>query len=64
MLILTNYKFKNYFIIKNFTSKVDLGTFSGKAIAPDHFWSNYIDHLNSELNHCNIVLYDKDNMTG
>jgi len=36
----------------------------GKAIAPDHFWLNYIDQLKSELNHCNIVLYDKDNLTG
>jgi hypothetical protein len=37
---------------------------TGKAIAPDHFWLNYIDHLKSELNHCKIVLYDKDNLTG
>jgi hypothetical protein len=37
---------------------------SGKAIAPDHFWLKNIDHLKSDLNHCNIVLYDKDNLTG
>jgi len=36
----------------------------GKAITPDSFLLNNIDHLKSELNHCNIVLYAKDNLTG
>jgi hypothetical protein len=29
---------------------------AGRASAPDHFWPDYIDHLESELNPCNIVL--------
>ena len=36
----------------------------GKASAPDNFWPDYFDHLKSELNPCNIVLYVKDNLTG
>ena len=46
------------------SKKVCYRAYIGKAIAPDHFWLDYIDHLKSELNPCNNVLYIKDNLTG